>query len=153
MPLDLLAEYVVFNKAGGTDLSFRYVLNGAFYDSQFSNANEVSQRFELGFDTRMGTRDNITLRSALVLRDHQETSFDPDDGLDREIGGINISDRFSYRAAGVKADFDHTLGSWTWGLDLRLERRHYDNIPLVSNFDHEFYFTRAEAEIAISSSA
>ena len=152
MPLDLLAEYVLFNEAGDTDFNFTYVLNGDFYGSEFSNANEISQRFELGADIEMGRRKNIGLESAFFLRDHQETNFDPDDGLDRDINGTDISQRFNYGAAGVKADFEHTIGRWTWGFDMRFERRQYDDTGLVANYDHELYFTRAATEYAITDS-
>ncbi len=152
LPLDLLAEYVLFNEPGDTDFHFTYILNGDFYGSEFSNANRISQRFELGADIEMGRRKNIGLKSAFFLRDHQETSFDPDDGLDRDINGVDISDRFSYGAAGIKADFEHTLGRWTWGFDTRFERRQYDTNPIVPNYDHELYYTRASAQIAITDS-
>ena len=152
MPLDLLAEYVLFNEAGDTDFNFTYILNGDFYGSEFSNANEISQRFELGADVEMGRRRNIGLESAFFVRGHQETNFDPDDGLDRDIGGVDISQRFSYGAAGIKTNFDHTIGRWTWGFDLRFERRQYDDAPPVTNYDHELYYTRAGAEYAITDS-
>lgn len=152
MPLDLLAEYVLFNEVGDTDFNFTYVLNGDFYGSEFSNANQISQRFELGADVEMGRRKNIGLESAFFIRDHQETSFDPDDGLGRDINGVDISDRFAYGAAGIKSDFEHTIGRWTWGFDLRFERRQYDDTPLVANYDHSLYFTRAGTEYAITDS-
>jgi hypothetical protein len=152
MPVDLLAEYVLFNEAGDTDFNFTYVMNGDFYDSEFNNANEVSQRFEIGADVVLGERDRHrrTLQSAFFLRDHKETNFDPDDGLDRDINGVDISDRFSYGAAGVRTEYEHTLGPWTWGFDLRFERRRYHDEPLVDNYDHELYFTRASAQYAFS---
>ena len=152
MPLDLLAEYVLFNEAGDTDFNFTYILNGDFYGSEFTNANQVSQRFELGADVQLGSRRNINLDSAFFVRDHQETNFDPDDGLDRDIGGVDISQRFSYGAAGMKIDFDQIIGRWTWGFDLRFERRQYDDAPPVTNYDHELYYTRARTEYAITDS-
>jgi len=152
MPLDLLAEYVLFNEAGDTDFNFTYVLNGDFYGSEFSNANQISQRFELGADIEMGRRKNIDLDSAFFVRDHRESNFDPDDGLDRDINGVDISQRYSYGAAGIRSDFGHTIGRWTWGFNLRFERRQYDDTPLVQNYDHELYYTRAGTEYAITDS-
>lgn len=152
MPVDLIAEYVLHNEAGDTDFNFTYRLDGDFYDSEFSNASELSQRFEIGADLDLRAKEgrHRTLDSAFVLRDHQETNFDPDDGLDRDIAGEDISERFSYKSAGAEGDFEHGIGRWIWGFDMRFERRQYEDTPVVRNYDHEFYFTRASVEYAFN---
>jgi len=152
MPVDLVAEYVLENEAGDTDFIFGYRMQGDFYDSEFSNANRVSQRFDIGADIVLAEEGNRrrTVESAFFILNHQETNFDPDDGLDRDISGVDISDQFAYRGAGAEGEFAHTLGAWQWGFDIRLERREYEDVPLVANYDHEFYFTRAEVEYAFN---
>jgi len=151
MPVDIVAEYVMRNEAGDTDFIFGYRFGGDFYDAEFSNANQISQRFDIGADIVLGETEKRrrTVDSAFFLRTHDETNFDPDDGIDREISGVDISDRFSFRAAGIEGEFEHELGPWTWGFDAQLEKRVYEDVPLVAGYDHEFYFTRAEVEYAL----
>jgi hypothetical protein len=143
MPVDLLAAYVLHNESGDTDFEFRYDLDGDFYGTEFANANRVSQRFSMGADIVLGERERRrrTVESAFFIRDHRETNFDPDDGLDREIDGVDISDRFSYGASGVQGEFYQSLGPWGWGFDMRFERREYERTLAVANYDQEYYFT------------
>lgn len=150
MPVDVIAEYVMQNEAGDTDFIFGYRFSGDFYDSEFSNANQISQRLDIGADILLAETDRRrrSVQSAFFLRGHDETNFDPDDGIDREIDGIDISDRFAYRAAGAEGEFEHELGPWTWGFDAHLEKRVYQDVPIVTNFDHEYYSTRASVEYA-----
>lgn len=89
------------------------------------------------------------LGSAFYVTTHDETNFDPDDGIDRQINGTDISDRYTYRGAGVETDFAHTLGRWTYGLDLRLEGRQYQRAPLVASYDHNLLFARARLGYSI----
>jgi len=53
----------------------------------------------------------------------------------------DISDRFSYKDAGVRGHFVHTLGRVTWALDLKFERDDYDATDAVANFGHDFFYT------------
>lgn len=79
-------------------------------------------------------RRRRTVETAFYARTHRETNFDPDDGLERDftvlVGGLpvteDIGDRFSYKASGVQGEFAHTLGRWSWGFDMRFERREYE---------------------------
>jgi tetratricopeptide (TPR) repeat protein len=152
-PVDLLAAYSLHNEAGDTDFRFAYVLDADFYPSEFANANRISQRFSMGADILLGERERRRreLQSAFFVRQHQETNFDPDTGLEREINGEDISDRFSYQASGVEGEFDHRLGAWRWALDMRFERREYDAMPLVANYDHDYYYTAVSFEREIKS--
>jgi hypothetical protein len=152
-PVDLLAAYSLHNEAGDTDFQFVYALDADFYPTESSSANRLSQRVSMGADILLGERNRRRreLQSAFFVRDHQETNFDPDTGLDREIDGEDISDRFSYQASGVEGEFDHRLGAWSWALDMRFERREYDAIPLVANYDHDYYYTSVSFERDIKS--
>jgi tetratricopeptide (TPR) repeat protein len=57
MPAELHAAYVLGNEAGDTEFEFRYDLDGAFYDAEFSNANVVDQQFSMGADIVLGERE------------------------------------------------------------------------------------------------
>ena len=140
MPVDLLARYLLHNEAGDTNFVFSYGLDGDFYPAEFSNATRFSQRFSMGADIVLSEREHRrrTLQSAFFVDQHRETNFDPDTGIDREINGTDISDRFSYVASGVQGAFQHRLGRWQWGFDLGFERRRYARVAQVAGYDHDY---------------
>jgi tetratricopeptide (TPR) repeat protein len=144
IPVDVVARYTMRNEAQDTLFRFGYRLDGDFYESDYSNATRISQRFDVGADIDFAaeSRRPRRLRSAFYLKTHDETNFDPDDGIDRDINGTDISNRFAYRGAGVETDFLHTLGRWSYGFDLRLEGRQYERAPLVASYDHNLHFLR-----------
>jgi tetratricopeptide (TPR) repeat protein len=152
MPAELHAAYVLGNEAGDTEFLFRYDLDGAFYDAEFSNANEIDQRFSMGADIVLGERERRrrTVDTEFFVSSHDETNYDPDNGLERDIDGDSISDRFSYRASGVRGDFTHTLGAFTWAFDLRFERDEYERTEPVANFDHDYFYTGVDIDYAVS---
>ena len=151
MPAELHALYALDNETGDTEFKFRYDMNGAFYDSEFSNANQVDQTLSMGAGIVLGQRERRrrTVDTAFFVGTHSETNFDPDDGLARDVvtqvNGQNVvedlSERFAYKAAGVQGHFVHDLGRATWSLDLRFERDEYDRTEAVANFDHDFFYT------------
>lgn len=154
VPVDLIAEYRLPNEAGDTDFVFAYRMNGDFYDREFSNATSVSQELSIGADIVLGEhatpRRNRTLDSMFFVRSHEETNFDPDDGLDRAVNGEGVADRFRYRAAGIEVDYSHSIEKWEWGFDVDFEKRQYADIPLLTNYDHAYYSTRLWVEREIN---
>jgi hypothetical protein len=151
VPAELHAAYLLANESGDTDFVFRYDMNGAFYDAEFSNATEVDQRLSMGADIVLGEsgRRRRAVDTAFFVSTHRETNFDPDDGIAREVQTVvggetvteDVSDRFAYRASGVRGHFTHALGRVTWGLDLEFQRDEYERTELVANFDHDFFHT------------
>ena len=160
VPAELHALYVLENEPGDTEFLFRYDLDGAFYDAEFSNATEVDQSLSMGADIVLGESDRRrrTVDTAFFVATHDETNVDPDDGLARDIvrqvNGQNVtedlSDRFAYRAAGVHGEFVHTLGRVTWRLNLRFERDEYERTEAVANFDHDFFYTGVDIDYDFS---
>lgn len=162
MPAELHAAYVMNNEAGDTDFRFAYDMAGAFYGEEIANATEVNQRFSMGADILLGERDRRRrqVSTEFFVRSHSETNFDPDDGVEREITVVDIdgddvtedvSERFSYKAAGVHGTFDHRLGRWGWGFDMNFERREYEPTLLVANYDHDYLFTAVDIDYDFSS--
>jgi hypothetical protein len=141
-PVDVLALYALNSEGSDTQFRFLYRLDGEFYDSQYSNANEITQRFEMGADIDLEGRHERRLRPAVYFSHHEETNFDPDSGIDREIGGEDISDRLSYGSAGLKSAYEHEFEKWSFGFDARVERRRYQDVPVLPSYDHELYNVR-----------
>ncbi len=152
IPVDILAQYTLQNEARDTMFLFGYRLDADYYESEFANADRISQRLEVGADIDVvGENRRRRLQSAFYLTNHYESNFDPDDGFDREIDGEDISERFIYRGAGVEADYSHTLGRWMYGFDVRFEGRQYQRVPLVPSYDHNLQFARARLAYSVSS--
>ena len=160
MPAELHAAYVLENESGDTDFLFGYDMHGAFYDAEFSNATEVAQRLSMGADIVLGESGGRrrALDTAFFVSTHRETNFDPDDGLARQVATVvngqtvteDVSDRFSYRAAGVQGRFTHTLARVTWALDLKFQRNEYERTQLVANFDHDYFYTGVDIDYGFS---
>jgi hypothetical protein len=152
VPVDLAAAYVLHNEAGDTDFEFSYALDGDFYSGEFANADRIAQRFAIGADIVLGERElrRRALQTAFFVRDHDEKSFDPDTGVNREIDGDSIAERLGYAASGVEGRFDHRLGRWRWGFDMRFERREYEAVPTVANYDHDHSFTAVAIDYEFS---
>lgn len=152
MPVELHAAYVLGNESGDTDFSFRYDLDGDFYGAELANATVVDQRLLMGADIVLGERERRSrlLDTAFFVRTHRETNFNPDDGLARDIDGEDVSDRFSYKASGVRGEFAHELGDWTWGFMLTAERREYERTTAVANFDHDYFYAGVDLAYDLS---
>jgi hypothetical protein len=148
-PVDLLAAYVLPNEAEDTEFVFGYLLNGDFYDSEFSNANRVSQQLSIGADIDMAAREGRRRRldSAFYVRTHDETNFDPDDGLARTVDDTELDDRLSYRGAGMRADYLHEMGRFLFGFEIDLQRRQYETADLLPTYDHDAYDSRGFVDI------
>jgi hypothetical protein len=153
MPVDLLVEYAITNEAQDSEFQFQYLLNGEYYDKEFANADRVHQRVSLGAHTELDAQsgNRRILNSSIFMSRHHEKNFNPDDGLDRSLGDLDLGDRFNYRGAGIELEYAHGMGRWSYGFDALLERRHFDNEPLLTNYDHEFYFGSLWTELALNS--
>ena len=140
VPVDLRTLYRLHTDLDGSDFLFSYDLNAAYYDAKFANANRISQRASIGSDVLLG--ENGARRrwttSALFIEDHHEVNFDPDDGLDRVIDGVDISHRFSYKGAGLEGAYLQRLGRWQWDLKLRIEHVDYEDVDAVPSYDHDY---------------
>lgn len=161
MPVELAAAYVIGNESGDTAFRIGYDLDGDFYDTAFTNASRVDQRLSMGADIVLGERERRrrAVETSFYARTHRQGNFDPDDGLDRDItvlvGGVpvveDIGDRFSFKAAGIDGVFEHEIGRWNWGLDMRFERREYERTALVANFDQDYFYTGIDIDYALRS--
>jgi hypothetical protein len=161
MPAELTVAYLLGNESGDTAFRFGYDLDGDFYDAEFANASRVDQRLSMGADIVLGERERRrrAVATSFYARTHREANFDHDDGLERDItvlvNGLpvveDIGDRFSYKASGVAGVFEHELGRWTWGFDMRFERREYERTQFVANFDQEYFYTGIDIDYALSS--
>jgi hypothetical protein len=150
-PVEVTAEYVLFNEAGDSNFVFGYDLDSDYYSEDFAN-DETTQRLRMGADLRLDGRAGRQerLESNFFVTRHHQRNFDPDDGVDRGINDFDFYRQFTYTGAGISADFSHQIGRWQWGFDTHLERREYDRVPLVANYDSELYLVTPSVEYAFS---
>jgi hypothetical protein len=150
-PVEVTAEYVLYNESGDSDFIFGYDLDSDYYAEEFAN-DETTQRLRMGADLRLGGRANRQrrLESDFFVTRHHQRNFDPDNGIDRGINDFDFYRQFTYTGAGINADFSHTIGRWQWGFDTHFERREYDRVPLVANYDSELYLLKPSVDYAFS---
>jgi len=118
---------------------------GDYYtDSALENANIADHRISLGLlrylsESRSDTRQ---LKADVEFRDHAETNFDRDDGLDRFDDGASIADRFNYNSVGASFELKNYLGTTRYELEGGLAQRNYDDVPTASSYDLSQYWLR-----------
>lgn len=141
MPIELEASYRLYGDEKN-DFIFGYTLDGDFYlDSELNNANEIHQELSFGADVTFDAEAerSRSLLSQFIFGHHIERNFDPDNGLEREVDGVDVSDRFSYQSWGPVAKYKHKLGKYGYGFKLATEMRAYEETELVPSHNHNFF--------------
>jgi len=111
-------------------------------DTELTNADESSHRVSIGMARDLGRERsrNRRMNIALVVRRHDETNFDRDDGLDRFDQGSSIADRYSYLGTGAEVELKNRLGRYRYELTGGFEQRDYDDVPTASSYDLSSYW-------------
>ena len=130
-----------------------YRLRGDYHtDAELRNADQTDNRLRVGMERFIG-RDNATdgkFSIAATLRDHAETYFDRDDGLDRFDDGFSIADRYKYRSLGVEADLKNRIGRYRYELEGGLEKRDYEDVPTASSYDLTNYWVGGAFKVPLA---
>lgn len=121
-----------------------YDFDGLYYtDRQFSNADEYSHRLSVSARKASGPQLDRTLLIRMYLGHHDETNFDPDNGLERVAAGENLSDRFKYWNAVAIAEYERPIGPVTVGVHGMTELRDYGQVENVSEYDNKYFLAGA----------
>ena len=130
-----------------------YRLRGDYHtDTELKNADQTDNRLRVGMERNVG-RDNATdgkFSFAATLRDHAETYFDRDDGLDRFDDGFSIADRYKYQSLGVEANLKNRIGRYRYELEGRWEQRDYEDVPTASSYDLTNYWVGGAFKIPLT---
>lgn len=139
VPVDLTAQYRLFGHKGDADFLFTYDLGARYYESEYANADDVSQELSLAVDRVVESASGRSrrLKPTLYFVDEWRSNYDPDDGLDRELDEENLEHRVAYRGAGLRFDYEHRLGAWTLGAQAQLEQRFHKSVPIVASYDQQ----------------
>lgn len=140
VPVSISAKYQV-NSLENEGFFGSYRFGGRFYqDKTLNSADEHLQEAAFGSEYRRRTDDGETrVYSAFKIAQHDEHYVDPDDGLEREIGGVDISDRMSYLRYGPDFWMRKRWGGLTLGGRAKGQLWNYEEVPLVPEYDHEYW--------------
>ena len=142
LPIDIDASYRLYGNEWN-DFVFSYVLAGDFYlDSALSNANRINQELSFGADVTLDAKEgrSRSFMPEFIFGYHDRRNFDPDNGFDREIDGIDVSERFKYFSWGPAAEYRHRLGDKIgYGVRFEAQMRSYEDPILVPSYSHDVF--------------
>jgi hypothetical protein len=150
IPVSLLARYQV-NSMENEGFFGAYRFGGRFYtDEQLNNADEYLQ--EIAFGSEYGRREEnraARVYSAFKIAQHKENYYDPDNGNERVINGVDISDRLSYLRYGPEFWAWKRWGRYRFGMRAIGRLYNYEEVEVVPEYDHEFWLVGLNSHIRI----
>jgi hypothetical protein len=75
------------------------------------------------------------------LYEHKKRLYlDRDTGEEQtSSGNIDISNRYTYDAIGLEADFKNRISKWQYDIEAKWSQRDYEDPVAVSQYDHTYY--------------
>lgn len=147
VPVRLGAQYTV-NSFEHESFFARYRGTGRFYSDELAaNADEYSQELAIGTEYQKDTDGRERrLFSAFTVAQHEETYYDPDDGLSRTVNGIDIGDRLSYLRYGPEIWTRQSWEKFSYNLWGKAQLWNYENTEAVPEYDHEYFRAGVSAQ-------
>ena len=139
VPVGLRAKYSV-NSLENELFFGAYRLSGRYYqDADLDSANEFSHEIRFGseFNFKEENRER-RVYSAFSIAQHDETYYDPDDGLPRSVGGVLIDERLNYVRYGPELTMRSGFRRLSFGLRIKGQLWNYDETVTVPEYDHEY---------------
>ncbi len=139
LPVELALRYNL-NSSMFENFYVAYRAKGDFYqDKELDNANEFVQELSFG-SSFIRNKDDIktTVFSAFKIGQHDETYFDPDDGLERSVGGVDIGDRLNFLRYGPELRVRRAGERLALGFKFKGQLRNYEDVEVVPEYDHEY---------------
>jgi len=140
VPVNFRARYGV-NSFKYESFFGEYRLAGRYYqDKELEAGNEFSHEIRFGseFDRVYETYRNHVY-SAFTMAQHDETYYDPDDGLPRTSGGELIDDRLNYQRYGPELAMLRSYQRVSFGLRMKAQLWNYEDTEVVPEYDHEYF--------------
>ena len=118
-----------------------YRVEGDYYqDREQSDADQFSQELSVGNEYfREEGKRKREVYSALRISQHDETYYDPDDGLPRAVNGVDISKRMNYKRYGPDIRFRQTFNRFALGFVGKGYLYDFENVEVVPSYDHEYF--------------
>ena len=148
IPASMTAKYSI-NSFEYESFYGAYRFAGRFYqDKELENGDEFTQEFSFGseYARRQGTRTR-EVYSAFTIAQHDETYFDPDNGVGRTSDGEPIDDRMNYLRYGPQVSFRQSHERFAFGAHIKGQLWSYDEtVGDVPAYDHEFVVLRLNTD-------
>jgi len=140
LPVDLGAKYMI-NSYRFEGFYGAYRMSGSYYqDRELRDADEFSHEIRIGNEYyRREENRKREVYSAFRFSQHDETYFDPDDGLPRTVGGVDIGDRMNYTRYGPDIRFRQTYNNFSLGGVAKAYLYDFENVEAVPSYDHEYF--------------
>jgi hypothetical protein len=140
VPVDFGAKYMI-NSYRFEGFYGAYRLSGSHYqDRELSDADEFSHELRIGNEYyRREENRKREVYSAFRFSQHDETYYDPDDGLPRTAGGVLIEDRMNYTRYGPDIRFRQTYNKFSLGGVAKAYLYDYEQVEVVPSYDHEYF--------------
>ena len=156
MPVDFRVKYSV-NSFPFEGFFQQYRLQGRYYqDKELDNANEFSHELRFGSEYERENDEGTRKRrvySAFSFAQHDETYFDPDDGVARTVNGELIDDRFNYVRYGPEIYARQSWERFSAGLRLKGQLWNYEETGVVPEYDHEYFVFGANLQYKFTRTA
>ena len=151
IPFSLRAKYQV-NAMENEGFFGSYRFGGRFYqDEALANADEYLHEIAFGSEYGKRTEERETrVYSAFKIAQHDETYYDPDDGVNRDIGGVDISNRLSYLRYGPEFWARKRWGFLSFGFRAKGQLWNYEDPIAVPEYDHEYWLVGLNSHIRVS---
>lgn len=154
VPFSVHAKYQV-NSLENEGFFGSYRLGGRYYqDENLRNANEYLH--ELGFGSEYRRRHETRERrvySAFNFAQHVETYYDPDTGIERSVGGVDIGDRMSYLRFGPEFWLREKFGRFSIGARVKGQLWNYEETLAVPEYDFEYWQVGVNAQYLFTSTS
>jgi len=141
MPVSLGAKYMI-NSFAFEGFYVAYRLGGRYYqDEELENANEYLHEASFGSEYRR--KENGRERavfSAFKVAQRDKTYYDPDDGGNRNVDGVDIDDRMNYLRYGPELALRQAYERLAFGMKIKGQLWNYEEQVVVPEYDHEYLY-------------
>ena len=140
LPVDLGVKYMI-NSYRFEGFYGAYRMSGSYYqDRELQDADEFRHEIRIGNEYyRREDNRKREVYSAFRFSQHDETYYDPDDGLPRSVGGVDIGDRMNYTRYGPDIKFRQTYNNFSLGGVAKAYLYDYEDVEVVPSYDHEYF--------------
>jgi len=153
VPVRLAAKYKI-NSLPFEGFYGAYRLTGRYYpDELYDNANEYRHQLSFGNEYRRkeGSRER-RVQSAFTIAENNEVYYDPDDGTQRSINGVQIDDRMNYLRYGPEMSARQSGEKVGFGIRAKGQLWNYEETDAVE-YDHEYFLVSAYGQYKFTSTS
>ena len=140
LPYDLGMKYTI-NTYRFEGFYAAYRASGDYYqDRNQSDADEFRHELRVGNEYVRRTEDRKReVFSSFRFAQRDGVYYDPDDGLPRAIGGVDIGDRMNYTRYGPDIRLRQRWGKFALGMVAKGYLYDYEDVEVVPSYDHEYF--------------